>query len=923
MHHFGRARCVLQLTLTGLLALSLPDSIAQSRPPAAVAAVSVTGTVLDPSGARIPHALLAVHNDSFDRSFQADSEGRFSLALSPGSYQISVTAPGFAVFTQTFTANAHAPLHLELPLAIAALDEVVAVPIDGSASTAANDNASALVFSGADLNTFSNDDATFQRELEALAGGNAGKAPEIFVDGFSGGRIPPKSAILSVRINRNPYSAAYDNLGFGRIEITTLPGGEQLHGHISLNATDNAFNAQNPYFTTVEPPYYILNFDANLSGSLNRKTAFNLTAVYNDQQNNAALYAETLDANLQPVAYSQAVADPQLTATFGLRLDRQISATHTLTARYEFNQLSLTNGGLTQPLTLATQAFNNGTTTQTLQLSDSKVFGAHVVYESHAQYLRTRLQQNAISTAPTLLIEGGFNGGGNSAQSLRDNQDALELQQALTVDRGAHYLRFGARYRLLREANFSTSNYNGQWIFPSLAAYAAGQPSLFSITTGQASAALVTGDLGVYAEDEWKVSPNVTLDLGFRLESQSAIPDHLDPAPRAAIAWAVHRHKQAVPFVTLRAGGGIFYDRFAAANILTSVRQNGTSQQTYTLSDPTTYPQLPNTAALTATSPTLYRISPTLKSEYGWVGGVSVEKVIARRGRVSVNYLSVRGVHQWASQNVNAPLPGTYNPAVPGSGTRPFGGTQNIYEFDSNGIQKMHELIVNSRVLASKRVTLFLQYDYTHSLADVTNATTFASNSYNVSQDFGRAAQPFQRLVTGLTAQLPLGISANVFANTAGGTPFNITTGTDLNGDSIFNDRPAFATHPTANSVLYTTPHGTFDANPQPGEAIIPVNYGNSPNFAFVDLSASRSFGIGPRPAAKPGPNGKPGPRPDPPYSLTVTVDAANALNSHNPGTPVGVLGSPYFGQSVSLNAPFTTNTAANRVVFLQAAFNF
>jgi len=921
MFHFGRARCAVLLSLSGILALSQPDCFAQSQSPVNISNGLVTGIVLDPSGARIPHASLTIHSDTFDHSISADSEGRFSLSLPIGSYQLTVTARGFAPFTVSITVDPRSPLRLELPLTIAARAEEVAVPIDGNLTTSASDNASAITFSSAQLSTFSDDDATFQKELQALAGGNAGKPADVYVDGFSGGRIPPKSSILSVRINRNPYSAAYDSLGFGRIEISTRPGGEKLHGHISLNATDNAFNAQNPYFTTVEPPYYILNLDANLSGSIDRKTAFNLTAVYNDQQNNAALNAETLDTNLQPIAYSQAVADPQLTSTFGLRLDRRLSATHTLTGRYEFNQINLTNGGLTAPLTLATQAFNNGTTSQTLQLSDNKVFGAHVVLESRAQYLRSRLQQNAISNMPTLVIEGGFSGGGNTAQSLRDNQDHFEFQQLLSVDHGVHYLRFGARYRLLRDANLSTANYNGQWTFPSLGAYAANQPSLFSITTGQSSATILTGDLGAYAEDEWKVTPNITLDLGFRLESQSAIPDHLDPAPRAAIAWALHRKKQRAPFVTLRAGGGIFYDRFAAADILTSVRQNGISQQTYTLSNPTTYPQLPNTAILSVSPPTIYRINPNLRSEYGWIGGFSVEKSIARRGTISADYLEIRGVHQWASQNVNAPLPGTYNPANPGSGARPFGGSQNIYEFDSNGIEKMQQFILNSRMVINKHLNVFLSYNVARGRQDVTNAETFVSNSYNVAQDYGRAPQPTQHLFVGGTAQLPFGIAANVFASTAGGTPFNITTGTDLNGDTIFNDRPAFATRPTANSVLYTTRYGTFDANPQPGESIIPINYGNSPNFSYVDLSANRSFHLGPRhalPAA-----GKPAGRSTPPYTLTFTVDAPNVFNSHNPGMPVGVLSSAYFGQSVSLNNPFTTNTAANRVVFLQAAFSF
>jgi hypothetical protein len=176
---------------------------------------------------------------------------------------------------------------------------------------------------------------------------------------------------------------------------------------------------------------------------------------------------------------------------------------------------------------------------------------------------------------------------------------------------------------------------------------------------------------------------------------------------------------------------------------------------------------------------------------------------------------------------------------------RPFGGTQNLYEFESEGIQKTHIIYFNSRLNLGSRIVAFLSYRINHTDQDYTGPTTFASNSYNLAQDYGRAPQPTQQLFAGGSVQLPFGIGSNLFSPRRGGTPFNITTGTDLNGDSIFNDRPAFATAPTANSVLYNTRFGSFDANPQPGEKTIPINYGNSPNFAFLDLSVNRTFKFG------------------------------------------------------------------------------
>jgi hypothetical protein len=178
---------------------------------------------------------------------------------------------------------------------------------------------------------------------------------------------------------------------------------------------------------------------------------------------------------------------------------------------------------------------------------------------------------------------------------------------------------------------------------------------------------------------------------------------------------------------------------------------------------------------------------------------------------------------------------------------------------------------------------------------------------------------------------LPLGINLNFFGSIQSGTPFNITTGTDLNGDTIYNDRPAFATASTANSIIYKTRYGTFDANPQPGEKVIPFDYATSQAGYFSEVDLGRTFKFGPRPPAPEPPAGTPAPKgpvpkPDPAYSLTFNVEADNPFNNVNPGIPVGVLSSPLFGQSISLSSPFSiggVGSSANRTIELRCNFSF
>ncbi len=906
----------------------------------------LSGSVSDPSGARIAHADIHIQSNSVERDTAPDDTGRFSVPLPPGSYEVTITAEGFKTYTTNVTLTDRSGYaHIEARLTIDAKSEEITVPADEQDSTAAGDNKSALVFKGDDLKTFSDDDSVFQQEIEALAGGNGIKPPEILVDGFSSGRFPPKNTIREIRINRNPYSAQYDSLGLGRIEVFTKPGTDKLHGNFSSSGTDNVFNSRNPY-ATIEPPYFAVNLNGNLSGALDKKTSFFAAGTYNDAENNAIV--DAIDPTLlTPLA--EAVAAPQRSQTYSGRLDREVSKSNTFTGRYEYNSNVLNNSGVGL-LVLPSEGVDSNTTTQTLQLTDTQVIGTKIISEAHFQYVRTRQSQSPVSTAATVVVQGVFNGGGSAAQALTDHQDRYEFQELLTLAHKSHYLRMGGRYRLLRDANETTANYNGQFVFPDLATYKlalrgetpaqifanGGGTTQYSLTGGVPRATVLTGDLGVFAEDEWKIRKSFTLDLGFRVESQSGVPDHFDPAPRVGFAWAVGQKPKKPPIVMLRGGGGIFYDRFLSGNILTAIRQeSGTLQTAYFVTNPAFYQQYLNAAppvsSLSSTPPTLYNIDPHLRTEYGIIAGITADRSIGKIGSISANYIFIRGVHQYVSRNINAPRPGTYDPANPASGVRPLGGTQNIYQFGSGGVDKTQVLFVNSQVKLGKRISGFAAYFFQHANQDVSNANTFASNSYNLAQDYGRAAQPSQELFAGASVRLPLGIGGSLYGSAQSGTPFNITTGTDLNGDTIYNDRPAFATNPTANSVIYKTAYGTFDANPQPGEKIVPINYGNSPGFFFLEAELERTFKFGPRPSAPPPAAGAPAPktpvpRADAPYSLSFSVEADNVLNHVNPGTPVGVLSSPFFGKSISLNSPFSLGgigNSANRTITLRCNFNF
>ena len=934
------------------------------------------GRVTDPSGALLPNAALHLldpsHPGTTVRTARADRAGRFRIEVPAGTFLLQVESEGFAPFTSP-------PLHLrpgsstELPVQLAIADQSEQVDVSGAHGDATNpeNGGGALHFDGERLNMLSDDPSTLQQQINALAGPGLGGNTQILVNGFSGGRLPPKAAIRSISINANPYSAFYDTPGFGRVEIETKPGGDKLHGALDFAGTDQPLDARNP-FTTVQPPFFQFQTDGNLTGPIGKKTSF--FAADNVQQlaNNAAVNAVLLDSQFASGTYSAAVPAPKLTQTYSARLDRQFTPSNFGFVRDEWSRSHTSNDGLA-PLLLPSAAYTSNTLTDTFQAADTQLMGPHAVNEVRFQYLRSRVRQDPNSSATGLLVEGAFQQFGSPAQVLRDNQDHYEGQERFEFDRGKHAVRLGARFRAVRLSNLSSANFNGQYVFNNLGSYAiteqglaahltpaqiraeGGGASQFSITMGQPRARLLNDDVGVYAEDDWHLSRNVTASYGFRFESESAVPDHADAAPRLGLAWAVHRGRKPVPLAVLHAGYGIFYNRFPAASLLQAVRENGVSETAFFAQNPDTFsqksdgsPAAPPVSQLTATEPTIFRVNPALRTSYNQIASLGADRDLGRRGTVSAMFLYAHGAHEYLTRNINAPLPGTFDPGLPGSGVRPLGTAQNIYQFSSDSNENDEVFTANTQVQLTRSLFVFAAYTLQRQANEGAGVSSFPSEPYNLRADYAPDAAAFKQVLnSALIWTLPHGLQAGLFFNAHSGTGFDITTGTDLNGDTIFNDRPAYATDLSRPSVVRTR-FGNFDTLPLPGAALVPRNAGEAPALLWLDPQLRKNFHIGPRPSAEKIKAGNtaasaaasaPSPaRPERPWQLSFQVDAQNILNHTNPGTPIGVLPTPgqplchglqsttacsYFGQSLSLANDFSPLTASNRTILVQSFFTF
>lgn len=972
---------------------------------------TISGQVYDSLGAVVVGAnVIAVDENAKEKSAITNKQGEFSISgLAPGNYTVRVVATKFAFYEQADVAvTAGENQALTIALTVEAVQENVEIDGANQIDNDPNNSAGTTVIKDKDLEALPDDPDELEAALQALAGPGAGpNGGQIYIDGFTGGRIPPKDAIREIRINQNPFSAEYDRLGFGRIEILTKPGSDKWRGQAFFNFNDESLNSRNP-FSTNRAASQTRFYGGNVSGPIiKNKASFFLDISNREIDNGSLVNATVLNSSFNPVPFQQEFTIPNRRFSIGPRFDYAINDKNTLVARYGFTRYTSENQGIGD-FSLPTRAYSTVTTSHEFRLTETAILNAKTVNETRFSYEYNNREQAGDNTIPTINVASAFTGGGAQIGLNYSRQTDWELQNFTTTSLGKnsqHAIKFGGRLRGDTIKDRSESNFGGTFTFSGFFAtndpYDLDQdglvspieqyrakvlgatdsrynPSQFSITSGNPLADVSRYDVGLFITDDWRVRQDLTLSFGLRYENQTNIKDNSNFAPRFSFSWSPGAGGARQPKTVFRGGIGIFYDRFSENLTLQSIRFDGTRQLNYVISandpDPvrraaaisllsqpvftldgvSNVPAISQISSVVPFSTTLRSVSEDLKSPYTIQTALGVERQLPYKITAAVFYVASRTVNQLRVRNINAPICATPTNCV--GAIRPDPTQGNIYEYESTGFSNQQQLIFNFRTGFNQRFTLFGNYRLGFAKSDTDGAGTFPAYTYDLSGEYGNSSFDVRHSVfLGGSFTTPLwNIRLNPFIIATSGRPFNITSGVDTNGDTLYTERPTFAQLGARCAELGLT-NSFCDVSGQDPNAIIPRNYGRGPSFFNVNLNISKTFGFGgerstPSTTQNPqgggnipvgGGRGGRGGRGggggggrggfgggNSPYNLTLSVQFSNLFNTVNRGTPIGNLSSSRFGQSFSTAGGFGFfggggGNSGNRRVELQMRFSW
>lgn len=811
------------------------------------------GTIQDQSGAVIPEATVVIRSrdkQEIDRT-RTDERGSFIFGgLPPGPYQLEAAKEGFrTMLVPVKGATSHETIRIVMPVAAVA-ENVTVAAADTSAQIsteiAQNQSGNVMDTNALDRIPLFDQDyiTTMSRFLDPDSTGTSGTS--LVVNGVeANGPGVTASAIQSVKINQNPYTALYSRPGRARIEITTKGGTPQLHGSATALYRNSIFDASNA-FADSKPSEERTYFEGSVTGPLShsKKTTFlaSLDADKDDQQ-------EIVVADTPSGFVNQNVPYPKNHYFLSGRAFHDYGQGNQFWTGYSYEHATTRNEGVGGNV-LPEAGTNTLFFEHEINVGHVYIASPKLVNTLHFLVGHYDRQTHSINNAPQIEVSGAFIGGGAQADERRTEYH-FDGTDIVTWTSGEHEIKFGIDVPDISRRGFDDwTNQLGTYSFADLNAYAASQPFLYLAQRGEGHVDFLEKTFAGIFEDTIRPRQNLSLSLGVRYYWQNFFHDiPYNFAPRFGFAWAPRAKGRTI----VRGGAGMFFDRTGPSPIADLLHFNGVRLKRFLID----YPNYPIASVELASAPTsVVTLDPHQRIPYALQYGIGIEQQLNAATSVFANYVGMRGIDRFRSRDVNAPPP-------PAFAARPNPNLGQDRQIESEGYLKSDSLELGFRGRPTKFLTGQARYNLGKTYNDSAYIGSFPANSYAPQADWSRSNND-QRHRFDLLASIEAGAWMNfgTALSAYSGKPVNVTTGMDDNRDGLAIDRPAG----------------------------VPRNSMHGPSFVQFDLNAGHDF-----PITK---EGKKGP------VATLTLNAFNVLNHPNYITYVGVSGSPFFGRPVEAEPP-------------------
>ena len=899
-----------RLILTSGLVVSLAHA-QQSCPNG----IRVDGTITDPTGAVIPGAQVRASNGEIATT---DTAGHYALVCIPAtSTTLTAQADGFASGTTSASARQGGTVRVNVQLAVAAVQSDVQVNgdsgIDSSGATATLDTKA--------VRGLADDPDDFLRELQVLASAAGGDATQaiIMVDGFQNpSALPPKSSIASIRINPDLFSAKYAWPPFwgGSIEITTKPGADAFHGAAFFTDSNGIFNATDPFSVTATPAGR-QRYGFELSGPiLSKKSGFALALEKRDIDEFNVVNAVTLDANggLGPnangVPYQQTVSAPQRLWIGSARGDWQVTPSNAASLSFSANLNNQGNQGIGGQ-TLADAGYSSLVSEYDLRFHDTHTINPNMLNEVRIGYSWKRTAQTPTSNTPSVQVAGYFLSGGATSQNLNDKEGDLEADDDMTVVHGKHTIAFGLQSFGIFVHDYDPNTFNGAYVFGSgsapvldannnptgqtttisaleqyrraLLSLPGGSPTTYQATTGTPLVSFTSWRANLWAQDTLKLAHRLTLDTGFRYQFQTSPGLFANFSPRIGLAWSPDKKETWV----IHAHTGLFSQTISQNDATEVYRLNGILQPQATVYSPSySAPLTPVAGSIQVATTNLF--SPSLSQPGTYIVYLTVEHDFAHNWHAMGHFYFGEEYNLLRTVNINAPrvassIGSAPDPTAALLAPRPIAPSENLIEYQNSGHMSGNMFAFSVDQHSYKRFGLSARYMHMNFKTD-TRPNMTPQSSYSNLGETARVYWDSRNYFTSFgNLNLPYKIAATAQFDIHASLPYDITTGTDNNGDGNFTDRPSYASAPGPG--VYSTRYGLLTTNTVNGD--IPAFLGRRPGAVHLDMNLSRAFTLNPKDKEHP-------------LTLTFNARSANLLNHTNVTAVNTILSSGTLGQPIA-----------------------